>query len=113
MEKDNKLVVTKMNDPSLLRILEMAIRQGTPVLLEELGESIDPSLTPVLARSVQALGQRSVIYFGDIEIDYDPNFKLYMTTKLSNPHYLPKVCIQVTLVNFLVSQSGLEDQLLS
>jgi len=113
MEKENKLVVTKMSDPNLLRTLEMAIRQGTPVLLEELGESIDPSLTPVLARSVQALGQRLVIYIGDTEIDYDPNFKLYMTTKLSNPHYLPEVCIQVTLVNFLVSQSGLEDQLLS
>lgn len=45
-------------------------------------------------------------------MDYDPNFKLYMTTKLSNPHYMPDVCIKVTLVNFIVTMKGLEDQLL-
>lgn len=113
MEKNNDLIITKMSDPQLMRILEMAIRKGTPVLLEELGESIEPSLQPVLARSLHTQGGRIMLRFGDVDIDYDQNFKLYMTTKLSNPHYLPEVCIQVTLVNFLVSASGLEDQLLT
>lgn len=35
-----------------------------------------------------------------------------MTTKLANPHYLPEVCIKVTIINFTVTKSGLEDQLL-
>lgn len=35
-----------------------------------------------------------------------------MTTKMANPHYLPEVCIKVTIINFTVVQSGLEDQLL-
>lgn len=35
-----------------------------------------------------------------------------MTTKLYNPHYLPEVCISVTLINFTVTFKGLEDQLL-
>lgn len=35
-----------------------------------------------------------------------------MTTKMSNPHYLPEVCIKVTIINFTVTKSGLEDQLL-
>ena len=114
MEKDRNLIITKITDPNLMRVLEMAIRQGTPVLLEELGDSIDPSLQPVLAKSLHsAPGGRIMMRFGDVDIDFDPNFKLYMTTKLSNPHYLPEVCIQVTLVNFLVSASGLEDQLLT
>jgi dynein heavy chain len=38
---------------------------------------------------------------------------LYMTTKMANPHYLPEVCIKVTIINFTVTTSGLEDQLLS
>jgi len=35
-----------------------------------------------------------------------------MTTKLANPHYLPDICIKVTLINFTVTLEGLEDQLL-
>ena len=35
-----------------------------------------------------------------------------MTTKMANPHYLPEVCIKVTIINFTVTKSGLEDQLL-
>lgn len=39
-------------------------------------------------------------------------FKFIITTKLSNPHYLPDICIKVTLINFTVTPEGLEDQLL-
>jgi len=35
-----------------------------------------------------------------------------MTTKLSNPHYLPEICIKVTIINFSVTKQGLEDQIL-
>ncbi len=45
-------------------------------------------------------------------MDYDPNFRFYVTTKLANPHYLPEVCIKVTIINFTVTMKGLEDQLL-
>lgn len=113
MEKDNKIIITKMSDPQLVRILENSIMNGRPVLLEEVGESIDPSLNPVLAQSFYTQGTRTMMRFGENDLEYNPNFKLYMTSKLSNPHYLPEVCIQVTLINFLVSMNGLEDQLLA
>ncbi len=35
-----------------------------------------------------------------------------MTTKMSNPHYLPEICIKVTIINFSVTKQGLEDQIL-
>jgi dynein heavy chain len=54
-----------------------------------------------------------MIRLGDTNVDYDPSFRLYMTTKMANPHYLPEVCIKVTIINFTVTMSGLEDQLLS
>lgn len=57
-------------------------------------------------------GGRSLIRIGDSDVDYDPNFKFYMTTKMPNPHYLPEVCIKVTIINFTVTRKGLEDQLL-
>ena len=43
---------------------------------------------------------------------YSFEFKFFMTTKLSNPHYLPEICIKVCLINFTVTPDGLEDQLL-
>lgn len=49
---------------------------------------------------------------GNTDIEYDKQFRFYMTTKMANPHYLPEICIQVTLTNFTVTPSGLEDQLL-
>lgn len=53
------------------------------------------------------------ISFGENTIEYNENFKLYLTTPLPNPHFLPDVCIKVTLVNFIVTMEGLQDQLLS
>jgi dynein heavy chain len=48
-------------------------------------------------------GGRLLIRLGDADVDYDPAFKLYITTKVADPHYLPEVCIKVTLINFTVT----------
>ena len=49
---------------------------------------------------------------GEKVVPYDSRFKLYMATKLTNPHYLPETCVKVTLVNFGITIKGLEEQLL-
>uniref|UniRef100_I3MYF0 Dynein axonemal heavy chain 6 n=1 Tax=Ictidomys tridecemlineatus TaxID=43179 RepID=I3MYF0_ICTTR len=113
--KENKsgLKIIKLTDSNFLRILENSIRLGLPVLLEELKETLDPSLEPILLKQTFISGGRVLIRLGDSDIDYDRNFRFYMTTKMPNPHYLPEVCIKVTIINFTVTKSGLEDQLLS
>lgn len=47
------------------------------------------------------------------EIDFNPNFRLILHTKLSNPHYKPEMQAQTTLINFTVNRDQLEDQLLA
>ncbi|ELK07669.1 Dynein heavy chain 6, axonemal [Pteropus alecto] len=80
---------------------------------DQLKEILDPALEPILLKQTFLSGGRLLIRLGDSDIDYDKNFRFYMTTKLPNPHYLPEVCIKVTIINFTVTKSGLEDQLLS
>ena len=55
---------------------------------------------------------RLLIRLGDVDVDYDNNFKFYMTTKLSNPHYLPEICVKVStsshfLNDFMIAARGL------
>eukprot|EP00762_Andalucia_godoyi_P001076 ANDGO_01965.mRNA.1 Dynein-1-beta heavy chain len=114
MEAKNGLKVIKRTEAAnALRTLENAVRIGQPVLMEDVGEELDPALEPLLMKQVFKQGQRLLIRLGDSDVDYDPNFRFYMTTKLQNPHYLPEVCIKVTLINFTVTRKGLEDQLLA
>jgi dynein heavy chain, axonemal len=111
-EEANNLQITTMRDPNLLRTLENCIRVGRSLLIEDLQEQIEPALEPVLQKATFKNGARVLIRLGDSDVDYDANFKLIMTTKLPNPHYLPEVCIKVTLINFTVTMEGLESQLL-
>lgn len=101
-----------MTNPNMLRTLETCIRNGVPMLIEDIEEFIDPSLDPVLQKATYVNAGRLLIHLGDQDIDYDPNFRFYLTTKLPNPHYLPEVCIKVTIINFTVTMQGLEAQLL-
>jgi dynein heavy chain len=54
-----------------------------------------------------------VIKLGDKEVEWDDNFRLYMTSKLSNPHYGPEVGGKVSIINYGLTQQGLAEQLLA
>lgn len=56
-----------------------------------MGESIDAVLAPVIGRNTIRRGKNRLIKLGDKEIHYHPNFRLFMQTKLSNPHYPPEI----------------------
>ncbi|XP_027011591.1 dynein axonemal heavy chain 1 isoform X2 [Tachysurus fulvidraco] len=112
MERDNGLEVMKLSDRDFLRSLENAIRFGKPCLLENVGEELDPALDPVLMRQTFKQQGSTVLKLGDTVIPYHDDFKMYITTKLPNPHYSPEISTKVTLINFTLAPSGLQDQLL-
>mmetsp|Transcript_11130 Transcript_11130/g.16401 ORF Transcript_11130/g.16401 Transcript_11130/m.16401 type:complete len:2518 (+) Transcript_11130:122-7675(+) len=113
IERNNGIKILKSGDPDNMRKLEAAIRVGIPCLLENVGETLDAALEPILLKQTFRQGGRLLIRIGDQDVDYNQNFKLYITTKLPNPHYKPETCIKVTIINFTVTQAGLEDQLLA
>merc|ERR1719198_1880743 len=112
MEEENGLKVIDLKMKDFLRDVETAITYGIPVLLQDVLEELDPSLEPVLAKAIMQIGNRKVLRLGDKELDYSEDFKLYITTKLGNPHYTPEVSTKATIINFAVKQQGLEAQLL-
>eukprot|EP00928_Gymnodinium_smaydae_P048232 TRINITY_DN3222_c2_g2_i2.p1 TRINITY_DN3222_c2_g2~~TRINITY_DN3222_c2_g2_i2.p1 ORF type:complete len:3935 (+),score=1014.18 TRINITY_DN3222_c2_g2_i2:1731-11807(+) len=113
MEASRQIKVFDPNSKDTMRTIERAIEFGTPVLLENVGEELDPSLEPVLAKNIIDSGHGNLsIKIGEAVLDYNINFKFYITTKLSNPHYTPEVSTKTTIVNFIVVEAGLTDQLL-
>lgn len=112
MEKSRNLAIIRLNQPDYVRILENAIQFGQPVLLENIGEELDPILEPVLAQQIFKQSGAWCLKLGDSVVEYSHDFRFYITTKLRNPHYLPEVAVKVTLVNFMITRVGLEDQLL-
>jgi dynein heavy chain len=46
-------------------------------------------------------------------MDYDDHFRLYMTSRLANPHFSPELAAKSTIIDFTVTQGGLEQQLLA
>ncbi|KAJ3238670.1 Dynein heavy chain 3, axonemal [Chytriomyces hyalinus] len=112
MEKQNRLAVIKLSDSDYVRQLENAITFGTPVLLENIGEEVDSVLEPLLTKQIFKQSGVMCIKLGEAIIEYSPEFRFYITTKLRNPHYLPELSTKVTIVNFMITPEGLEDQLL-
>ena len=124
MEKTNKLSVIKLSDPNYARTLENSIQFGTPVLLENVGEELDPLLEPLLLKQTFKQGGvevRKYIYLsacylclllcdyffqymrlGENVIEYSKDFRFYITTRLRNPHYLPEVSVKVSIPKWIL-----------
>lgn len=113
MEQKNNLKIIQISDDKYLRTLEHCVSFGIPVLIENVGETIDSSLFPVLERNVIERKGGLFINIGGNLVAFNSEFRLYITTCLSNPHYIPEISILVTLLNFVITEEGLQDQLLS
>uniref|UniRef100_A0A4W3HQF7 Dynein heavy chain 9, axonemal n=1 Tax=Callorhinchus milii TaxID=7868 RepID=A0A4W3HQF7_CALMI len=105
------LKVLRIGQRGYLDMMELALGSGEVVLIENLEESVDPVLGPLLGRETIKKGR--YIRIGDKECEYNPSFRLILHTKLANPHYQPEMQAQCTLINFTVTRDGLEDQLLA
>ncbi|KAF4698240.1 hypothetical protein FOZ63_002766, partial [Perkinsus olseni] len=112
MESKNDLRIFDPNTANFMRTIERAIEYGKPCLMENVGEELDPSLEPVLAKNIINTGGSLSIQIGESTLFYNPDFKFYLTTKLGNPHYTPEVSTKTTIVNFVVVEEGLSSQLL-
>lgn len=110
-EKD-ELIVTTLTHKYFRNHLEDAIQQGLPMLIEDVGEELDPCLDNVLEKNYVKMGGSYKVKVGDKEIDVSNDFRMFITTKLPNPSYRPEVAARTSVIDFTVTMRGLEDQLL-
>lgn len=82
-------------------------------MIEAIGEEIDALLDPLLSRAFKKQGNKEFVALGAEQVEVDPKFRMYLQTKLINPHYKPETAAQCTIINFLVTEKGLGDQLLA
>lgn len=92
-----------------MRRLENCISLGTPILLENVSETIDSLYESVLLKKLTKKGGNYTMKFNEKQIEYNDTFRFYVTTKYPRPHYPPEICVKVTLLNFQVTPEGLED----
>ncbi|CAG5048847.1 unnamed protein product [Parnassius apollo] len=112
MEKPNDLQIMTFTDGNYMKVIETCLEYGKPALIECVLEDVEAPLDPILMKNTYTQGGKEFIALGDNVIEYHPQFRLYMTTKLRNPHYLPEIFNKVTVINFALTKDGLEDQLL-
>lgn len=108
---ETKFDVVKPHDGNFVRTVELAVRFGKTLIVEEMTE-LDVTLHPILRRDLLKQGPRYVIQFGDKVVDYNENFKCYLITRNSSFHVPSHSAGLVNEVNFTITRAGLAGQLL-
>jgi len=108
-----KLLLADIKDPKYIQVIEKAVSHGRSVIMPDVGDDIDPTLYPLLEKDIKKILGKQMVKIGSKDVEYNERFKLFITTRMSNPNYTPDVSTRVCLINFTVKESGLEEQLLA
>lgn len=66
----------------LQQSLDNQISIGNPLIIENASEELDPLLSSVLRKELIKRGNQMRIRVGDSDKEYNPAFKLYVTTRM-------------------------------
>jgi len=113
--KHSSLVVLHQLDPTFVSQLSDAVESGETVLVENVDNHLHPAIMPLVQRSIKLKGKAGNQYVrvGDQEVVFHSKFQLFLHTKMSNPHFAPEVFADCAIVNFTLTEGGLEEQLLA
>ena len=125
----SSLLTLRQTDERFAESLAAAAKEGRPLLVEGLGEDLDPALVAVVKQLsfVAASSSASATSMSSStstststsssstssSSPVHPSFRLYLCTRLATPHYPPETAAQVAIVDFGVTRQGLEEQLLA
>jgi dynein heavy chain len=112
--EEDDLIVLRMDMPEaeFNNKIKHCLMNGNPLLIEDFGDTLEPMLDPIIGKEwfVNPLDKRTLLKWNEETIDFNDNFRCFFTTKVANPAFLPDVFIRTNIINFTVTQKGLEDQ---
>lgn len=92
------------------RTLELCVKFGNPILIENVSEVLDPLIDPILEKNCIIRAGWKFIKIGAEEVEFnETDFQLIMMTKLSNPHYTPEIMGKTSVINYSVTFEGLKE----
>eukprot|EP00971_Amphidinium_carterae_P111738 2212984-Amphidinium_carterae.1 len=106
------MCITTLTNRTLKDQLEFTLGEGLCLIIENVENEVDPMLDPVMEKAIIRKGRNLYINVSDQNMDYNPKFALYMTSRLPNPHFSPELSARCTVIDFTVTLKGLEQQLL-
>jgi dynein heavy chain 2 len=110
-DKTRPLEVVTHHDARYLNQVELAVRFGKTLIIVEV-DGVEPLLYPLCRKDFARQGPRFVVTVGEKVIDYNENFSLFLVTRNPRPDLPPDGAALVNQINFTVTRSGLEGQLL-
>ena len=103
---------TTLSNPRFREQVEFCMAEGKVLIIAGVEQEIDPMLIPVLEKQIITKGKSKYISMAGKVCDYSDEFMMYLVTRLPNPHFTPEEQSRCTIVDFTVTQKGLEEQLL-
>lgn len=91
-----------MTHTNYLQSIKTAIKENKAILVKDISEYLPYQLTQVLKENSKL----------ELNSETHSTFKLYMSTRLANPHFHPDIYSLVTIVNFSATHVGLEETFL-
>lgn len=109
-EKEN-LHVTGMTG-KFMEKFRPCLEYGWPLLIQNIENEVDPEIDPVLEKQIIVKGRKNYVNLSGQTYEWVDGFKLFMTSRLGNPHFSPELAAKTTIIDFTVTIGGLEQQLL-
>ncbi|KAK9451852.1 dynein heavy chain, N-terminal region 1-domain-containing protein [Limtongia smithiae] len=103
---DRGVITTSLVDNAFVKQLDSALRFGNTLVVND-AEHFDPILNRVLNKEYQRIGGRVLVRLGNQDIDFSPNFRLYLCTRDSSVSFPAHIASKVALINFTTTRSNL------
>jgi len=112
-DDEYKVMVLNYNDGQLIKSLELGLKLGMPVLVENIGNKLDLILHSICKKEYVNEGNSRSVNLSGHQVEVDDSFRLFLTSELRNPEFPPYIQLMVSTINFDVTLEGLESQMLS